>query len=337
MTRHVGLRILALVFSLSLLSVSLVNHDALATTSPSEYSDYMSHLATPGVGCFDSTYPSTTWANVTCGSGLEIGPASVGNTYDYSGYAGATTEIGFAEGSFSSASVNSEQDSKVPAQCSGSPCQGFYGLQLNSQVYGCTYASHSAECWQQFIFDNVNGSGNDGELFIQYQLVDNYGGTYGCPSGWYSYSAGSDTDCYTNSDYNYVPFQNPTSELDSLSLSGQANYESSGEDDAAICNATNCYAVSESDTNNNLDLYQYWNTAEFNIFGFDNYSEAVFNPTASMAVNLEEEQGTGSIITPTCNGPSGGGTTGETNSMTLGSGSCGVSGYYEIMSFDEYD
>src|SRR6202035_2081214 len=99
------------------------------------------------------------------------------------------------------------------------------------------------------------------------------GSTYGSPncptsnpSTWNSYWTGSNYDCYVNSSQNSVPNESVTSQLTSLTLSGQSNLQSSGEDDVALCNNGTCYSVSASDSV--FSLYNHWQESEFGIYGY---------------------------------------------------------------------
>jgi hypothetical protein len=208
----------------------------------------------------------------------------------------------------------------------------YYSLQLNSNLFSCTPPGGNATtagpgrgCWEQFVFDNLP-LGDNSVVFIEYGLIGYHSEYSDCPSGF----SQSGNDCYMQSSANSVPNETPTTQLGSLSLSGQANFESSGDDQTALCNGGSCYSLSASDSV--LGLYNdNWDASQFGIYGDYNGHTAGFNTATTFTVDNQEEQGSGSIITPTCGSY---GFTGESNNLTL-SGSCNVSGYYEIMSFPE--
>lgn len=117
-------------------------------------------------------------------------------------------------------------------------------------------------------------------------------------------------------------FAESASNLGHLSLSGSSAYGSS-HDEVVVCDTTqspSCYSASSND--DTFNLYKGWSVAEFNIFGFGSDSQAVLGGTStsgSLGVELNEEQDSGSLITPTCDSV---GLTGETNSLSLNSNSC---------------
>lgn len=329
--RHLG--IWASLIALSLLSVSAARAYGPAELTVAEYDNAMLHTPTPGQGCFYSNYPNTSWVKVACVTGNNL-PATVGNGVDNSAAANSGTYYGFAQGQFSTATgVTSAYDTFEGAN-------NYYSLQLNANSFSCTPLNGSAltespgyGCWQQFLFENAPGTGNSGELFMQY-WAHGYYSKYGkCPtSSWTIYSDPDQlVDCYTNSSVAGVPYQDPTSQLPNLELNAQANYQSSGDDQVALCNQGTCYSESGSDSM--LSLYNdNWTIAEFNIFGTYDYSQVQFNTGTTIKPAVEVEDSSGSTITPVCDST---GFTGETSNLGLTSGSCSVSGTYEIMGFTE--
>ena len=307
------------------------NHVGACPAQPI-WTQQMQHTPTPSQGgCFDGTFPNTAWNEVPCHpSGNNSIPASVGNTNDYSGeIVNSGTYIGYAQGSFSNVQgIMSEYDN-------GEHANDYYSLQLNSPTFSCTPVDGSGSsangCWEQFMYQNFGGSG---EVRIELWLWGYYNQYASCPTSSPNWEQKSDskygTDCEMYSDYNATPDESATSQIGSLSITAMTNYEGSGNDQDTMCNGGYCYSVTIGD--NWLGLYNdQWSNAEFGVFGLGNLSQAQFNSGTSITVNLQEQDGSGTIITPTCDSI---GFTGETNNLNL-SGSCSVSGYYEIMGFTE--
>jgi hypothetical protein len=105
-----------------------------------------------------------------------------------------------------------------------------------------------------------------------------------------------------------LPFQ-PITNLANLNLWGVVNTD--GTDSAILWYGNDKAAATNQDSI--LTLGPNWNNAEFNVFGYGFGSQAVFNPGATVDVNLTEYH-TGSLATPTCLITT---TTGETNNLTL--------------------
>ncbi len=306
------------------------------------YISTMSHTPTPTTGCFVSTYPTTVWLPVACGSPLNV-PANVGNGVDWSAQAGTGVPVGYANGLFTAITgLTSEQDSKRGTN--------YYSLQVNSNTYSataCPYGGHSTgyTCWEQFIFQANGCTGCRGAAFIEYTLRGYYTTYNSCPPGGPPNSsvwtptppAPNSKDCYSNSSLNSQMPDEPPSNLIHLSLAGSAAAFGSANDQVTFCDSTTGQCYTFSNTKTVLNLYQNWSIAEFNVFGYGDLSQANFNtPGVSMTINDNEEKSDGTVITPSCNL---GGTTGETNNLNIvlsGAGVCGVSPS-GILSFTESD
>jgi len=274
---------------------------------------------TPSEGCFTASYPSRAWEKVTCSDKPAIpyiprrghGGFTVGNGYDYSAL--VTSVISSGVGSFPSVTgVTKETDFGEP---------NTYSLQLNSQFFNSPSCNGHSGClgWQQFVY-----SSSEGIAFMQYWLI-NYGKT--CPSGggWNQYSG----SCYKNSSEVSVPLQAIT-QLGNLKVTGAA--ASGGSDTVTLTTASKAYSASGPDTVTHLA--NYWNEGEFNVIGDGGGSKAKFNKGAKLSVKIALTDG--STSAPTCNGPSNGGTTGETNNLNLGS-CTGSGGSTPSISFTESD
>lgn len=322
--------ILILFFALG--TVPLANSEPVSSPlSLNAWLGMIHQLPAPTVGCFVIHYPNHNWQPDSCGQAPTL-PLTVGAGNDEVAKS-AGTIIGDADGQFTSVTgLTSESDSLLGAN--------YYGLQVNSQKFACNTSytgGKSATCWEQFLFGNDAG-GQWGHVYIQYWLFDyitKYGAcpTTGIPGGtvWMSDQAGS---CYANSASKNTPYEAPTY-LVHYSLAGQAgmcvpNCNNpagpliSGQpiDQAIFCYISTCYTISV--TMYVLNLYSNWLNAEFNVLGYADGSQAIFNPGTHITVqnNLEDRQGYS--ITPSCLHA---GYTLETNNLNLGSCSSSSSGY----------
>jgi len=262
-------------------------------------------------GCFHAEYPSVTWEEEGC----EPAPTyrsnphfssidTVGNGYDYSATTSALTES--ATGSF-------------PAE-SGvtSASNGGYTLQLNTNIGSsspacASYGYSSCQTWEQFIYSS-NYPGNAGtgisgaQAFIQNWMFIPKGKR--CPSGWSSYKTSSYSGCYKNSLGVAAPAV-ALMNLSSAQLSGVA--ASNGLDTVTYTYQGTAHAVSQSA--NTLAIGYTWKNSEFNVVGNGGGSGATFNAGSSLTVKVAVNDGTSNA--PTCTGPTNGGTTGETNNLTI--------------------
>ncbi|MCQ8278304.1 hypothetical protein NFI95_07555 [Acetobacteraceae bacterium KSS8] len=298
----------------------------------------------PGEGCFHATYPNLTWNKVQCGQvsgyrsapprnprrGLAydangVGRQVVGNGSDYAISAPSGYLLNEAAGSFTATSnLKSEKGVGVAAfGYGGITGSNQYTLQLNTNFYNKSRACSGSSCfsWQQYILvsDDVNAAGTaltgTSDVFIQTWLID-YGSGGTCPSGFNDAGADSEgpgEDCYRNSPATVVAKQLPITALPQLQLSGSA--KTSGTDSAIVIYNNQAYSSSVADTVS--DIAAGWSSAEFNVVGNAGGSRAVFNIPSSLTVKVAGLYGT--TAAPGCLGPSGGGTTGETNNYTLGS------------------
>lgn len=219
------------------------------------------------------------------------GTQTVGNGPGFSSQ--VSTTISWAEGSFPSVSgVTSDSSSE-------------FSLQINSNQFSgtalCNGAADPSNCsgWEQFVY-------SPGVAFIQYWLL-NYQNT--CPPSWYPFEG----SCFINGGGVAVPILDPTTDLAQVALIGTAT---SGGDSVALSVGG---VIFTSAGDNLVNLSASWNTAEFNIFGNANGSEYSFNTGSSIVVQTLTDSTTPTTDAPTC---FGGGFTGETNNLTLVSGSC---------------
>jgi hypothetical protein len=256
------------------------------------------HTALPAKGCFVSSFPSPVWTREACVIAPQIplvprtgnGSRTVGDGSDFT--ATTTGLISSSIGSFDSVKhVKTE---------TGAGQSNAYTLQLNSQFFSnspaCDGAKNPASCqaWQQFVFYNP------GYVFMQYWLID-YAAS--CPKGYFSYGS----DCYTNSESISVPSQ-PIKQLRKLVLTGQS--VAGGMDTVTLQTADGAFHAVGEDTV--VDLADFWQAAEFNIFGPGGGSEADFNAKSTLVVRTTIDDGTTNA--PSCASE---GFTGETNNLNL--------------------
>lgn len=255
------------------------------------------------LGCYHAEYPSAIWRQVPCVTPPNVpylpargGPAGpgglVGNGNDY--VATTTQLITSATGSFGAVSgVLDEADQGTANR---------FSLQLNTNTFSSTPACSSAaipsNCagWEQFVYSN------SGVAFIQYWLI---GYAKKCPKGWNAFGS----DCWKNapSGASYGP--EPITDLGSTELTGKAS--NGGNDTVAISGVDgNASAVNSDST---LELAEFWNNAEFNIFGDCCATSADFNSGVKLTVKTKVSSG--STAAPGC--PIAG-STGETNNLYLG-------------------
>lgn len=262
----------------------------------------------PGPGCHQAEYPSSEWKSVPCTvapliphgprSAAVIGANIVGNGTDYSAQLQGGGTIGFSEGSFGTSAIISENDNGAA---------NVYTLQLNTNRFATSACSGVSGCigWQQYIFDN-NPAHGTAYLYIQYWLLNH---PSNCPSG-YTYSAvpGLAAGCYMNSAAVSVPLQ-PIQNLSALALTGTA--VPGAFDQARLGTGTTLYSLQGVDSV--LGAGNGWTSAEFNVFGEYNGTQATFG--SGTLLSIETLVTTGASTTAPTVIVSG--TTAETNNLTL--------------------
>lgn len=294
----------------------------------------------PAEGCWSVSYPAHIWKREACGTAPAyrstppvVGTATLGNFaanmaasrsaankagagYDYSAETSDLTRS--ATGSFPVVKgVKSE---------SGAYGANKYTLQLNTNTsddvvdlgnnspYCARNGYKACATWQQFIYSTDNGGGRP-QVFIQNWLFIGKGDR--CPRGWGSFGQGY-YGCYTNSRAVAAP-NVPAADLAKVKLEGSVS--ANGLDTVTFTYNGKAYAITQDDST--LEIASSWLQSEFNIVGDGSESPAAnFNKGSSLTVNLAVNDGT--TRTPTCLGPTNGGTTGEYNNLTLGK--CTASG-----------
>jgi hypothetical protein len=274
---------------------------------------------TPKSGCFTASYPDPEWREVPCGPPSRHPnpakgpkPDTVGNGTDFA--AQTPGVISSAVGSFNSVTgVNS-----VRGVVGGgtTPFPNVFMLQLNTQFFDNPPACKGiAGCqgWEQFLFSQTQcGPPGPGQLsvvtgttacvFIEYWLLG-FGST--CPgSPWISDGS---NNCFFNTPSTNVPPQT-IADLASLILTATT---ANGQDQVVLTTASGPpLALSNPSV---LNLSQFWNSAEFNVFGDCCLSEAVFNRGSTIVVKTSIDDGNANA--PSC--VPNDGTTGETNNLVL--------------------
>ena len=300
-------------------SAVAVNGSATASKAPRDWRRAMSKLHPAKDGCFESTYPSTSWVEVPCGKPPSeplrpgAGLAGTGATAETVG--GGTGDwvakppkgtISWAEGSFPLVSgVTSE---------SANGLSNAFSLQLNTNYFQ-TPACQGAGCqgWQQFVY-NSDGS----QAYIQYWLLS-YGGKNGttCPAGFMPGPPDPlfGHDCFRNSTGSALMPPETIGILDDIAVTGAAG----SSDMLSVAIGPKVYILSQASI---LGLNGgKWTAAEFNVFGDSGGDEAIFNPGSTITVQTLTDTPT-SASTPTCGS---GSFTGETNNLSLlGFSCCGM-------------
>lgn len=309
---------------------SSINNSTMKFETFNAWEKYITKVPVPRAGCFNAKYPSTVWQQTQCitaplvplqpshapTGGNNVQPFAVGAGNDWSAEAPSGQLITSSGGQLSGFSQStSETDSNI-----GPNYPNEFTLQLNSQTFGPVSTSYTdnnsnyANSWEQFIMFN-DPKRPEAVIFIQYWLL-NYAASNGgnCPtngppggSPWLPDGMGS---CWGNSPGTIVPIQT-VSNLNNVGLWGQVLF---GSDDIDFCDSTaqSCSAVAATDQV--LNLSQYWNQAEFNIFGAGNYGEANFNSGTSVTVTNTVMTNQGQDVTLTCNNS---GFTAETNNLNI--------------------
>jgi hypothetical protein len=295
---------------------SAINATAIATSFDS-WHDALAHRGLPAAGCFESTYPSTTWNRMACStpprlwfpvprsrrkSGAQL---NVGDGIDYTANT-SPHHMSMAIGAFP---IERGVTSVTSEGCCGYQGLNSYSLQLNSQFFPTRACGTLTNClgWEQFVYSNPPGTG-EGALFIQDWLVATHGSFTKCPpsAGWQDVGFG----CVQNSAYGaYIPNVAAT-DLKKVVETGVA--DSSG-DSVYLAVGAHEYGMKDVQSDGITDLANHWKGAEFNIIGNGGGDVADFAGRSHLAVSIQTD--TGLQQAPKCKPNSG--TTGETNNLVF--------------------
>ncbi len=275
----------------------------------------------PKKGCFKTSYPSTVWKEVPCGIAPPHhqalrGAADVGNGNDYMAMVSGTT-ISAATGSFPSVTGISLPLDEVDSKTNN--LSGF-SLQINSNHFDTPLCNGHSDCqgWQQFVYHNTCA------LCSAYVLIEYWLIGYGRPCPPDPDSSHSwkeqENDCFLDSLTGDLDASSGINQLSDLELEG---WVGSDFDWATVTTPDGVATAVYFDALLRLD--QAWTSAEFNVFGDLNKSQAIFGSGKTIDVALSLV--TGTTASPTCAIANIWGTgTGETNSLNLVPSSCCSSG-----------
>ena len=172
----------------------------------------------------------------------------------------------------------------------------------------------------------MNNQPGGGSIYIQFWRL-NYPNQ--CPPGWnYVPVTAPNTvpGCFTNSPATSVP-NIPISKLADLSITGVT--ANGGSDSVTLSTGDALYTTFAADST--LGMAQYWNAAEFNIFGDSNVHLATLDASASIQAYIKINDGTHNR--PRCVLAS---TTAETNNLNLLTPCCPDFGASAQITFQEY-
>jgi hypothetical protein len=314
------------------------------------WSEEMSRLPSPGIGCFTATYPKIGWHEVECGRPSPY-RNEVGATVDYVAVQ-SYNYITAATGTFveSSSIAGSETGIPAPQEGMGVSAPNIFTLQMNTQspannndvvsTFSPPLCGNVANCsaWQQFVFSQTQGPApisSKGQvsadptkwpnttpaLFAEY-WVYNLGSQCSDlpppPPSFMGTWSGDPTLCVLNGPPVYVaPLT--TAQLPGIVMTATAGKLNNGNPTPDTVTLTTpatptqpmqMYYYSQPDL---FDLANNWTQTEFNVFGDGHSSEATFTSPTTLVVNISIADG--SPMAPTCG--ANGGTTAETNSLTL--------------------
>ena len=306
------------------------------------------------VSCGESAAKYSQSAKSAAGSGgsernprLIGGPYRIGNR-GYQLQAASNSYLFMVTGSFENVSGTPsivDTHSGYPTSASGYGA-GVWSLQLNSNTWdNPPKCNGRAGCkgWQQFVYSSKVPNYTDpstgdprGQLIIEYWLIgygaqsyldcpelptpkDHYSGTY----GHWNYSSGG--DCWMDTGHYNVASVATAADLSDIYLTGSAG---TSTDQAIIRIGNTIHALSTPNGSGGTDpfdapdsilsLSRSWQQAEFNIFGYADLTTAVFHGDVSMDVKMTiNYPRTGQFTCPI------GGTTGESNSLSLEKASVG--------------
>jgi hypothetical protein len=276
----------------------------------------MAQVPLPKEGCSTATYPATQWQEIPCVTPPNIPmlpkrpprPLIIGNGADVSAQAPSGL-ISTAIGSFDAGTSVTGEAGQIGG--SGAQVANAYTLQLNTNFFASSdcAASPNPSCrgWEQFVYENDGASGFHG-AFIQYWLIQ-YNTT--CPGGWnqFSFSGSTDIYCWRNSTGSVATPNQPATNLNNLSLTGNVTASS---DNVNFAVGGTMYA---SPGNNFVHAAAGWQIAEFNVFGDGGGGQANF--TAGTTIIPRTRIIYGGTAAPNCVAQ---GFTGETNNLNFGPG-----------------
>lgn len=221
--------------------------------------------------------------------------------YNYSSYLNSATGHFAANGS-SSLTTTCESDSAKGTN--------YFTVQLNTDRFPSPAAcsgSPASDCkgWEQFVY-RVNGSSQQGSGFIEF-WIRHYNKP--CPNGWHTYQPGDGTtSCWKDSGAVSIPSHTVTIlDSDHTYVQGWI-YDSTHEAVMVTLVGTAYSHVAGS----NLYPQGVWGSAQFNVYGWGNGSQANFSCTMQLYPAMYSDD----TIPNDAACDVGSSTTGETNNLT---------------------
>lgn len=277
----------------------------------------MKQTPVPHKGCFNATYPSAEWQEVTCTDAPDdplpqISPAGSAHA-DTAG--GGVDNIAYA----TSGLLSSAEGAFLTV--SGLTSESSYSMQLNSNDFSSSASScngaSACQGWQQFVFQS------SGSVYMQYWLFN----LASCPGGWITYKATAKTrgGCYKNSSSTSVPGYVISNSFPYITVTGKA---AGGTDTVIVGTVDGNLSAVGQDSVLNLELG--WSAAEFNIVGNSNADQVNFNSGTTFVVQTSINNGTTNA--PYCGS---GGYTAETNNLNLVAPCCPYGGTSPSIQFME--
>ena len=314
-----------------------------AVTPQDAWRRSMTRASLPKPGCFQTSFPSTTWEEVPCkttphgpfvparggvrpGAALERVGDGVGDFVSEV----LSGSIQWSEGSFPALKHVTSVTDECPTDGSFPSCvtglgAGQFSLQMNTNTFStsvCPASSTDCKGWVQFVY-TTSGSP---EVFMQYWLIDfcpSSSTSCSCPSSptvtWQSFnnkgtSGTNQWDCWTPFAPSETVFPSPlVTDLEKVVLKG-----TTGATNTVFMFFPPATLAAQASLDDAVGLNSGdWTETEFNIFGAGNGTEAVFNANASLTVQtltFPDPYPNQSMTTPTeCDSTS---FTGETNNRS---------------------
>jgi hypothetical protein len=313
---------------------------AATESAPTTHAEWRKALLTNHAskrGCFRATEPSLTWEEMPCGPATNAPhrvperllsrepstgpgvtpPAAVEhlisgtNAFNVSVAGQGTLADALGWFPFESGGTG-ESDNNGSAIAPGG---NSYELQLNTNTFPTPACNGQSGCqgWEQFIY-----GANEQQAYIEFSLVG-YSGSCPAPYGnSYSISGGRQV-CFYNTDYLSPPSVAASNLNKGVMLHAETTNNAVGSptDYMDFDDGTTVHELIEF---SELGLASAWTSAEFNIYGDGNNTQAFFGNPTSLQVQVDTTlKGSTSTAPPSCSSVGQG--TSESNTLFL-NGSC---------------
>lgn len=280
----------------------------------------MTEMGPPHAGCFHTAYPATAWEEVPCGVSTKtpLAPPKLGAR---SGAAPMQVGNGAGDDVLTVPDPISRMEGWFPAISGATKLAGLgpgtdasgtdFSLQINTNtptgLAPCKPNAANCTVWQQYVYST-------GLLYIQHWVIHYSPTQYDCPPGYTYFNNGTaaapENDCYSDNPPVPVPHLQIT-DLPHVVLEAWAT---NGNDMAYLFDGSQLWTFVEPSA---LNAYQWWKSAEFNVFGPGYGSGVVFNYGTTLGVQTRVYSN--ASLPPTCSSTS---YTGETNNLNAVPGSC---------------